>query len=422
MSSEFLINLEKYAEVIVKVGLNLQPGQNLLIGGPTLFNQGTPLEFAPLIRLITKKAYENGARFVEVIWDDETLKLSRFQSAPRDSFKEYPKWKADVAEEYAERGDAILYITSFDPDLLAGQDTDLINQFYQSHLKYNKKHNEFRRTGAMNWTAISGPSDGWTKKLYPQYSLEDAKLKFWDAIFEMNRIKSLNPVNDWKDHINRLLKTCEYLNEKHYDSVKFTAPGTTLTIGLAEGYYWRGGILNTNTGINFTPNMPTEEVFTIPHREKTEGFVTATKPLPGEFTIEDFTLEFSKGKVIKATAKKGEDHLKKNVLDIDDGTRYIGEVALVPHSSPISQSNMLYYNVLIDENASCHIALGMGLRFCAKGGETMTDEQFQAIGGNISGDHIDFMIGSDKLHVLGVFSNGESELIMKNGEWAFNLD
>ncbi|MBA7632498.1 Aminopeptidase 2 [subsurface metagenome] len=421
MSSEFEQNLKKYAEVIVKVGLNLQPGQRLLIGGLTLSNDGTPLEFAPLVRLIAKEAYQIGARLVDVMWGDDQLRLIRFQHAPRDSFEEFPKWRMDAEVKIGEAGDADLVIVSSDPELLREQDPQLITKFQQTFFKHVKPLSDLISKNAMNWLVASGATDGWANKVFPTFPKKSRKAKLWDSIFEICRVKEKDPISAWRDHIDQLGKRKDYLNSKKYNELKLIAPGTDLTIGLPKGHKWVGGITTTQNGINFTPNMPTEEIFTIPHKDKTEGIVSSTKPLYyGGVIIEDFKLKFSEGRIIEVKAKKGADFLLKT-LETDNGARYLGEIALVPHSSPISQSDLLFYNTLIDENAAIHVAFGRARKFNLENGEVMSDDDFAGVGGNLSLIHIDFMIGSGEMDVDGITEDGTFEPIMRNGEWAFKV-
>ena len=420
MSSEFEKNLEKFAEVIVKIGLNVQPGQRLLIGGPTTYSFGAPIELAPLVRLITKKAYQIGARLVEVMWDDNQLRLIRFQHAPRDSFEEYPTWRTDCQYKFGKEGDSVLLFAAWNPDLLKGHDTELMSTARNMYLKHRKTFSDLISRSAVNWSGITAPVDGWTEKVFPDVAPEDQKAKFWDIIFEICRVKNEDPIAAWEDHIKQLAARSKYLNKKRYDSLKLIAPGTDLIVGLPKGHIWGSARFRTQSGIDFIGNIPTEEVFTTTQKDKTEGVVTATKPLPSDVMIKDFSLTFSKGQVVEATARKGEEYLHK-ILETDEGARRLGEIALVPHSSPISQSGFLFYNVLIDENASSHIAIGRGFKFALKNGGNMSDEEFSAVGGNISKTHIDFMIGSDKMDVDGITEDGKTEPIMRKGEWAFNV-
>ena len=421
MSSEFEQNLEKYAEVIVKVGLNLQSGQRLLIGGPTLTNDGTPLECVPLVRLIVKKAYQIGARLVDVMWGDEQLRLIRFQHAPRDSFEEFPSWRIDGEVKIDEAGDADLVIVSSNPELLCDQDPKLITKSQQAFFKHIKPVSELISKNAMNWLAAPGATEGWANKVFPNFPQKSRINKLWDSIFEICRVKEKDPISAWRDHINQLGKRKVYLNRKKYIELKLIAPGTDLSISLPKGHKWVGGIVITQNGINFVPNIPTEEIFTLPNKNKTEGIVSSTKPLYyGGEIIEDFRLKFSEGRVIEVNAKKGRDFLLKT-LDTDNGARYLGEIALVPHSSPISQSKLLFYNVLIDENAATHVALGKARKFNLVNGETMSDDDFTEVGGNQSLIHIDFMIGSGEMDIDGITEDGTAEAIIRKGEWAFEV-
>jgi aminopeptidase len=422
MSCEFERNLGKYAEVVVRVGLNLQPGQRLLIlGVPQLGIYGTPLELAPLVRLITTKAYQVGARLVDVMWNDDQLRLIRFQHAPRDSFEQFPAWRADGAFEVAKAGDAVLLIYAEDPDLLVGQDTTLITTAQRSGFKHMKPFSGLRERNAMNCAIITAPVDGWTEKVFPGLPPEDRKAQFWDTIFEICRVKQPDPVSAWKDHINELAARRDYLNAKRYAALKLAAPGTDLMAGLPRGHVWRAARMTSQDGIDFTGNIPTEEVFTAAHKDETEGVVASTKPLSfGGSLIEDFSLTFSKGRVVRATARKGEESLCK-LLETDEGASRLGEVALVPHSSPISQSGLIFYNVLIDENAASHIALGGARRWNIEAGEVMSDDEFAAVGGNHSLIHTDFMIGSGEMDVDGLTEDGTAEPIMRSGEWAFEV-
>lgn len=420
LTTEFEKNLVKYAEVIVKVGLNLQAGQRLLIGAPTVARDGISFELAPLIRMIVKKAYQVGAKLVDVIWDDDQIRLIRYQNAPRDSFEEYPTWKADAGFNIAKEGDAMLIFPTLNPDLLSKQDPDLILTARKTFLQHNKPSNELRRKGMVNWTAVAAPVDGWVDKVLPKIPQEERKPKLWDIIFNICRIKHKDPISMWKDHINQLSTRSSYLNQKKYHALKFRAPKTDLTIGLPKGHIWKNAYFTTQSGISNVVNIPTEEIFTTPHKDKTEGTVTATKPLVTDVLIEDLSLTFSEGKVIKATAKTGEKFLR-NLLETDEGASRLGEVSLVPHSSPISQSGILFYNILIDENASCHIALGNGIRSALENGLTMSDEEFSGAGGNKCLFHLDFMIGSEEMDVDGIKEDGIVEQIMTRGEWSFQV-
>jgi aminopeptidase len=420
MASEFEQNLEKYAEVIVKIGLNVQPGQRLLIAGNT-YTHGIPLEAAPLVRKVTRKAYEVGARFVDVIWKDEQLDLIRFQNAPRDSFTEASLWEPETKVKYAKNGDAMMIISTQTPDLFKDQDPELITTVQQTSIKNHNEISQYVQRNALNWLIVAAPIQGWADKVLPHIAPEARIEHMWDKVFEMCRIKNADPVGGWNQHIKNIQARADYMNRKRYSALKYAAPGTDLTVGLPAGHTWEGAGSPTEKGIFFTANIPTEEIFTLPHREQTQGVVTATKPLSfGGSMIENFSLTFEAGRIVKAVAEKGEVQLNQ-LLDMDEGARRIGEVALVPNSSPISQSGLLFYSILYDENASDHIALGRGYRFNLEGGAALTDDEFMAAGGNVSLIHVDFMIGSDKMNIDGVKDDGSVEPVMRNGEWAVAL-
>jgi len=420
MKSEFEKNLEKYAKLIVKVGLNIQPGQRLLIGSPRRDANGVPIELAPLVRLITKNAYQAGAKFVEVLWEDDQVRLIRYQYAPRDSFEEYPTWRTDAKFEISKNNDAMLSVAAVNPDLLTGKDSDLIFTAHKSFYNHNKPAADLLRRGMGTWSIFTAPIKAWADKVFPDISSTERMTKFWDVIFDICRVKEEDPITAWENHINQLVIRSDFLNKKKYIALKYNAPGTDLTIGLPKGHIWKCANRTTKSGITQIVNLPTEEIYTTPHKDKVDGVISFTKPLPLEVLIDGLKLEFSKGKVIEASAKKGEKYLNK-LLKTDEGASRLGEVALVPNSSPISQLGILFYNGLIDENASCHIALGNGIKGCLKNGLDMSKEEFAAAGGNQCLFHIDFMVGSEELDIDGIKEDGAVEPIMRKGEWAFKV-
>jgi len=416
MQSEFEKNLEKYAEVIVKVGLNIQPGQRLVIGPPYGF-LGTELETAPLVRLIAAKAYQAGARLVDVMWNDEQLEIIRLQYAPRDSFEEYPSWRAEAAIEAAKAGDALLLLISPNSDLFADQDQELMGKTDGIGRRCMKPFMDLRGKRAMNFVMAAAPIKGWADKVFPDLSPVDRLAQFWETVFEFCRVDQPDPVSAWKEHNADLQVRRDYLNSKQYTGLHMTTSGTDLRLGLPIGHIWIAGSDFTQSGIEHYANFPTEEIFTMPHKDLVDGFVTQTTPHPW---VEGLVLTFSKGKVVKATAKEGEELVHQG-LEVDDGAQQLGEVALVPNSNPISRSGRIYYNLLFDENASCHLALGNAYRFCIENGEEMSLEEFLDAGGNNSQVHKDFMIGSEEMDVDGIRDDGSAEPIMRGGEWAFDV-
>lgn len=409
--------LQKYAEVVVKVGLNLRAGQRLVITyGAT---RGVPLEFAPLVREIAKAAYTAGARYVDVVWGDEQMLPLRVQNAPKDSFTEYSQWQIQAVLEKVKNGDALLSIVGSNPDLLGGLDSDLVGIMQKTHLEQWGAISQHVMKNAVNWCLVAYAGEAWAKKIFPKLEPEKAQAKLWKAIFETVRVDQPNPVKAWEKHIVTLRARANYLQTKQYTALHYSAPGTDFTLGLPPGHKWISAQSMAQNGVAFTANLPTEEVFTLPDRNRADGVVTSTFPLSyGGTLIEDFQVTFENGRITKVTAKKGEAALQKLVAT-DEGSRRLGEVALVPASSPIAQRGHLFYNTLFDENASCHIAIGRAYRFTLVGGEELNDEEFMAQGGNTSLNHVDFMIGSPKMDIDGIKKDGTREPVMRKGEWAF---
>lgn len=406
--------LEKYAELIVKVGLNLQPEQRL-------FLVAFSLDVAPLVRQVVKSAYKNGSRLVSVLWLDEHLDKIRYQYAPRDSFEEFAAWRTDGLLRCIERGDAFLQITGGNPELLKDQDPELLSIATRTSGKHLKPIRAHQGKNSIQWSLVCPPTPGWATKVYPKDNPHDAELRLWDAVFKACRIDEPDPAVFWQQHVGILSKRKEYLTAKHYAALIFTGPGTNLTVGLPDRHIWAGGSIKSLPGISFVPNLPTEEVFTLPHKNKIEGTVTATKPLSYQGNlIENFSLTFSEGQVVNFSAEKGEKTLH-NLLETDETSKFLGEVALVPHQSPISQSGLIFINTLYDENASNHLALGSAYRHTLEGGTAMSDEEFAQAGGNASLIHVDIMFGSGEMDVDGLMSDGATEPVMRAGEWAFDV-
>ncbi len=415
MTSEFEEKLEKYAELIIKVGLNLQPGQRLLIFADSL-------DVAPLVRQVVASAYQHGSRLVSVIWLDEQLEKIRHQYAPRDSFDEFPVWEAEGAIKCSQRGDALLIIYGKNPELLKDQDPDLIAIAGRTAAKHYKPINDNHiGKNAGQWSFVCPPTPDWATKVFPKDTPKDAKALLWEAVSKACRFDEPDPVIFWQKQIVDLRKRKEYLTAKQYEALRFTGPGTNLTVGLPSGHIWAGGSSKTPIGVSFVCNFPTEEVYTLPHKDKIDGTVTATKPLSYQGNlIKNFSLTFSKGKVVDFSAQKGEKILR-NLLETDEAAKSLGEVALIPHQTPISQLDLLFLNGLYDENASNHLALGNAYRYTLEGGTEMSDEEFVGAGGNDSLTHVDFMFGSAEMDVDGVMADGTTEPVMRGGEWAFDV-
>ncbi len=408
---EFDKMLAKYADVVVKVGLNLRKGQKLSIRAI--------IDDAPFIRKVAESAYKAGAKYVDVLWNDEKITRTRFEHADPESLTEIPNWLFTRYEDHYQNGEAELAVYSTDPDLLAGINPELIAKERTARAKKFEPLRKYENVS--NWCVVATASPAWAKKVFPELSTQEAQTKLWEAIFNSCRIDLPDPVQAWRDHTDKLAKYKNYLSTKHYSALHYTAPGTDLTVSLPEKHIWQGAEASFKNGITCTVNIPTEEVFTLPHKDKVNGTVTATRPLNlNGAMIEDFSVTFENGRAVKVTAKKGEEDFRK-LIETDENACRLGEVALVPNSSPISQRGHLFYNTLFDENASCHIAMGNAYRDTIQGGEDMTDEEFQASGGNKSLIHIDFMIGSAEISIDGIKEDGTSEPIMRKGEWAFDL-
>jgi aminopeptidase len=410
MTPEFERALGEYAKLIVKVGLNLQPGQRL--------NIRAPIEAAPLVRQVAACAYDLGSPLVDVFFSDPQLQLTRFRHAPRDSFATTADWPVKAGLEYAENGHALLSIGGVDPDLLKDVDPELISIVRRSEGKAMMPVSRLVSADAINWCVVGYATKAWACRVFPGLSPDEAQMHLWETIFRTVRLDAPDPLAAWEAHSANLTARTAYLNEKQYDALRFTGPGTDLTVGLPAKHHWIGGAAPTGVGISNIANLPTEEVFTAPHRERVNGVVRATMPLNfGGNLIEEFDLTFVDGRVVDLRAAKGEALLRAQI-ETDEGAARLGEVALVPHSSPIAQSGILFYNTLFDENAASHIALGRAYVNCIDGAEELSDEAFAARGGNSSATHLDFMIGSAEIDVDGILVDGMAEPLMRAGEWA----
>ncbi len=402
-------NLNNYADVIVEVGLNLQPGQRLMVN--------SLLEAAPLARAVARSAYRKGCPYVDILWSDEQTTLIRFQEAQRDTFDLDSSYLAKATVEHVQQGGAFLGLLSANPDLLKDQDPTLVMQTQKARRQQMRPYYELLERNGFNWCLAGYPSPAWAAKVFPDLEPQEALRRLWQAVFQVCRLDRPDPVAAWQKQVQDFQARKAYLTSKQYSALHYTAPGTDLTVGLAEGHRWMGGTLNTLGGIDFIPNLPTEEVFTMPHRERIDGVVSSSKPLSyAGVMIEDFSLTFRGGQAVEAHARTGEEALRK-LIATDAGAASLGEAALVPHSSPISASGVLFYNTLFDENAACHLALGNGFAFCLQG-ET-TPEEYTARGGNTSLIHVDFMIGSGQMDIDGITPGGQAEPVMRQGEWAF---
>jgi aminopeptidase len=401
--------LDLLAEVAVRVGLGLQPGQELLMTAS--------LDTVPLARRITEQAYRAGASLVTTLYSDDEATLMRYHFAPDESFDHAAKWLYDGMGAAFKSGAARLAVTGGNPTLLSNEDAGkvgranrAVSQAYRPALELITRH-------AINWTIVASATPAWAAAIFPEDPPDVALARLWEAIFETTRINCEDPVAAWKTHDAHLHQRAARLNEKRYSALHYRGPGTDFRLGLADDHLWLGGGTTAGNGFYCIPNMPTEEVFTTPHKDRADGTVTATKPLSHQGTmIEGIQVRFEKGRIVELHASKGQEVLQK-MIDTDDGARRLGEVALVPHSSPIAASGMLFLHTLFDENAASHVALGQSYSSCLREGDTLTKEQLAAKGANDSLIHVDWMIGSDKLDIDGITSTDTVEPLMRQGEW-----
>src|SRR5271163_361514 len=389
--------LDRLAEVAVKVGLGLRAGQELIMSAP--------MEALPLVRRITEHAYKAGALLVTTFYSDDPTVLARYEYAQDASFDYAPKWLQDGIAEGFRSGAARLAIAGANPALLAKQDPAKVARANVAASKAGKPAMELITRHEINWTIVACATPEWAKLVFPDEPENIAVAKLWEAIFVSSRVAVDDPVVEWQEHGARLKKRMDMLNAKRFYALHFKGPGTDLTVGLADEHLWAGGGTTAGNGVYCQPNIPTEECFTTPHKDRVDGVVRASKPLSHQGTlIENIRCRFEGGKIVEATATAGEDVLNR-LISTDDGARRLGEVALVPASSPIAASGILYWNTLFDENAASHIALGQAYETCLIDGETLTPEQLAAKGANTSLIHVDWMIGSKTMDVDGIATN-----------------
>ncbi len=402
--------LDRLAQVAVRVGLGLHAGQELVMTAS--------LDALPLARRITEHAYRAGASLVTTLYVDDEATLMRYHLAPDESFDKAAGWLYDGMGAAFKSGAARLAIAGGNPSLLSSEDAAKVGRVNRAVSLAYRPALELITRHAINWTIVASATPAWAAVVFPNDAPDVALANLWDAIFATSRINTDDPVAAWKAHDANLHERAARLNEKRYAALKYRGPGTDFLLGLADDHLWLGGGTTAENGLYCIPNMPTEEVFTTPHKNRADGTVTATKPLSHQGTmIEGIQVRFEKGRIVEAHASRGQDVLEK-LIDTDDGARHLGEVALVPHSSPIAASGMLFLNTLFDENAASHIALGQAYTSCLRDGDKLTPEQLAAKGANDSLIHVDWMIGSGKLDIDGITASGVAEPLMRQGEWA----
>jgi aminopeptidase len=406
---EFEKTLDRLAEVAVHVGLGLAPGQELVMTAT--------LDAVPLARRITEHAYRAGASLVTTLLADEESALLRFRYGSDASFDAAASWLYEGMAQAYRSGAARLAIAGNDPSLLSKEDPEKVSRANRATSKAYRPALELIARHEINWTIVACATPAWAAAVFPDVPQDEALARLWNAIFAASRADRPDPVAAWKEHDANLHARAARLNERRYSALHFRGPGTDLRVGLADGHLWLGGGTTAQNGRYCIPNLPTEEVFTTPHKDRVEGHVTSTKPLSYQGTmIEEISVRFEAGKVVEARAERGNQVLQR-MIETDEGARRLGEVALVPHSSPIASSGLLFMNTLFDENAACHIALGQAYSTCLKDGDALTPEQLASRGANSSLIHVDWMIGSNRIDVDGVSAAGDSEPVMRAGEW-----
>ncbi|WP_122645322.1 aminopeptidase [Enterococcus mediterraneensis] len=406
----FKENLENYARLITEIGVNVQKGHTIVVQ--------ISVDQAELARLITKKAYELGAAEVSVQWTDDFVQREFLAFAADDRLETIPQHKVDQTEDWIAKGASRISVVSSNPDALAGIDHQRVATYQAASGKALLNLRKATQANKVSWTVVAAAGQDWAQKVFPDLSPEDAQDKLWDEIFKTTRIYENDPVAAWKAHDEKLQKKADELNKEQFTALHYTAPGTDIIIGLPKNHLWEGAGSYNARNEKFMANMPTEEVFTAPDSRRVDGYISSTKPLSYAGTIiSGMKFTFKDGKVVDFSAEQGQEVLK-NLLETDEGATRLGEVALVPDPSPISQSGITFFNTLFDENASNHLALGSAYAFSIQGGTEMNEEELKEAGLNRSQTHVDFMVGSDQMDIDGIREDGSTVPIFRNGDWA----
>ncbi|WKY48911.1 aminopeptidase [Eubacteriaceae bacterium ES3] len=402
--------LKEYARLIVRTGANVQKNQDVVVSISV-----TNFEFA---HMLVKEAYEAGAREVIVFWNDIETSRMKYDYGNIDIFEKVPDWLAESRNYYAQKKAAFINITGNDPEAFKGVDSEKLKLNAKATHKAFETYYKKTMNSEVQWCVAAVPQLDWAKKVYPDCADSEAMDKLWEAILFAVRVDDGDSVEKWQIHNSFLREKCEQLNKYHFKSLHYSnSLGTDLTIGLHPKHQWEGGAEISKDGIDFVANMPTEEIFTCPNCYEADGRVVAAMPLSYQGNIIDkFTLTFKDGEVVDYSAEIGLEILKV-LLESDEGAKRLGEVALVPDNSPISNMGILFYETLFDENAACHLALGECYPTTICGGEKLSTEELKSSGGNKSQVHVDFMIGTSDLNISGITEEGEIVPIFKNGNW-----
>lgn len=403
--------LKKYADLAVKVGANVQKDQMLVIKAPT--------DSKELVRLLVEAGYDAGARSVIVMWEDPYVARLSYDGKTVEALEDIPQWKIDEAQYYIDQNSCIISISSPVPGLNSGVDPLKLQMAGLAQMKALKFALDHMMSNVTQWNIIAAPNNVWAKQVFPNLSEAEAVEALWEAILKASRVTETNdPIEEWKEHNNRLVAHNKDLTKYQFESLHFSNTlGTDLTIQLVDNHIWAGGIEKSADDVSFNPNIPTEENFTMPHKYGVNGKVVATKPLNYQGNlIENFWLEFKDGKVINYGAEKQIESLK-NLLNVDQGSSYLGEVALISFDSPINITGILFLNTLFDENASCHLALGRAYLRTINNGHSMTKDELEKAGCNQSMVHADFMFGSKDLQITGTMKDGQKVIVFKDGDY-----
>lgn len=405
-------NLKKYAELVIKSGINVQDNQILIIN--------SPIECAEFTRMLSEIAYKSGAREVQIVWNDGVSSRIKYLYGKDEIFDEFPEWSKQMLVSYAKNGAAFLSVFSEDPELMKGISSERIARASKARGKALVEYYERVMSDKNSWCVVSIPTEAWAKKVFADSDRDEAVEKLWEAIFKTTRATEKDPVAAWEEHKRNLKKRIEILHSYKLKYLIYkNSIGTDLKIELPKDHIWIGASSTNENGVEFIPNIPTEEIFTLPLKNGVNGKVVSTKPLNlNGNLVENFSFTFKDGRIIDSAAEKGYDVLKE-LIDTDEGSHYLGEVALVPYDSPISNSKILFYNTLFDENAACHLAIGKAYPTCLKNGDNMTNEELEKAGVNNSLQHEDFMIGSQDLNITGITEDGKEIKIFENGNFAF---
>jgi len=405
--------LKKYVGLIVSTGVNIQQGQTLVITAP--------VECAYFVRLAAAEAYALGAHDVVINWFDDMCTRERYLNAKEKVFGEYPEWTKIMLNKLTKKGAALLKISASNPEAMKGVDINRVITARKAADKAIKPYTKRVMESRVQWCVVSVPSEAWAKKVFPNTSSsEEAAMYLWDAIYAACRIGGEDAVTDWKNHAAYMRKNMEIMNNYNFKTLRFkNSIGTDFTLDLAEGHIWSGAGDTSKQGIPFFPNIPTEEIFTAPFKTGVNGTVVGSKPFVyNGNVVEQFSFRFENGKVIEVKAHDEGKEIIEKLLKSLKNMDYLGEVALVPHNSPISNMNVLFYNTLYDENASCHLALGEAYPDTVRGGVEMNMRQREKAGLNHAQDHHDFMIGTADMQITGITSEGREVPVFINGNFA----